>query len=246
MARSHLRPVAMIQARMGSTRMPGKVLTLAAGKTFLAHTVDRLRHAKTLADVVILTSTLGQDDPIAELAADIGVPLFRGSENDVLDRYYQAARQFGVEHVVRITADCPLIDPRIVDRVVGRAIAHYGAFDIVTNRYPLTYPDGMDVDAMPFASLEKAWQQANTPSQREHVIPWFWETGQRLHNVECSPNLFCDHRWTVDYPEDAALVKAVFEAMHKEGTPFSMQDILDFLAGRPDLVQLNAAYLPPA
>lgn len=239
-------PVAMIQARMGSTRMPGKVLTLSAGKTFLEHTVDRLRYAKTLGSIVILTSTLPQDEPIADLAEVIGVPVFRGSESDVLDRYYKAAQQFGVDHIVRITADCPLIDPRIVDEVVGFAVRHYGEFDLVTNRYPLTFPDGMDVDAVPFASLERAAREAKTPAQREHVIPWFWETGQRFHNVESSRNLFRSHRWTVDYPEDAALVKAIFEALDRRGEPFSMQDILDFLSDRPDLSKLNEAHLPPA
>lgn len=236
--------VAMIQARMGSSRMPGKVLTVAAGKAFLEHTVERLRYAKSLEKIVILTSNLEQDTPIAELAKAIGVPVFRGSESDVLDRYYQAAVHFSVDHIIRITADCPLIDPQIVDRVVEVSKNHFNEFDLVTNRHPLTFPDGMDVDAIPFASLAAAWRSASTPFQREHVIPYFWEAGLRVFNVECDENLFRTHRWTVDYPEDAALVKEVFEGLYRPGTPFTMSDILGFLQERPELSKLNAMYLP--
>lgn len=236
--------VGMIQARMGSTRLPGKVLLRAAGKTFLEHLVERLAQAETLQDVVMLTSTETHDDPIADIAKRLGIRLFRGSELDVLDRYYQAAVHFKIDHIIRITADCPLIDPRIVDRIVKEAKTRLREFDLVTNRYPLTFPDGMDVDAIPFSSLEAAWRGASAAHQREHVIPYFWEAGMRVKNVECCPSLFQAYRWTVDYPEDAALVTEIFETLYNPKTAFSMDEILNLLKTRPELSDLNSMYLP--
>lgn len=234
----------MIQARMGSSRLPGKVLTVAAGKTFLEHTIERLRHAKSLKSIYLLTSTLAQDDSIEKLAESNGVPVFRGSESDVLDRYYKAAVRYSSKSIVRITADCPLIDPVIVDKIVSIAEANVGNYDLVTNRHPLTFPDGMDVDVIPFESLKAAWENASTPFQREHVIPYFWESGMKVLNIECEENLFSSHRWTVDYYEDALLVAAIFNELYSTESPFHMSDILRFLEQKPHLSELNKKYLP--
>ncbi len=237
---------AIVQARMGSSRLPGKVLRTAAGKTFLEHLVERLKNAETLDTILIATSTLPGDDPIAALCRRMECECFRGSEQDVLDRYYQAARSAGADTIVRITADCPLVDPSIVDRMVRFQQAHQSDFDLVTNRHPLTFPDGLDVDVMPFASLERAWREATAAHQREHVIPWFWETHQRVHNVEHPGGLFYRYRWTVDYEEDARLVAEILEALYRPGFVFGLSEILAFVDRNPELAQLNAAYLPTA
>lgn len=238
--------VAIVQARVGSSRLRGKVLRVAAGKTFLEHLLERLSYCTSLDGIVVATSDTVQDEVVAALCRQIGLPCFRGSEADVLDRYYQAAVTFKVDVIVRITADCPLIDPDIVDYVVSYQTQNPDAYDLVTNRHPLTYPDGLDVDVMPFAALETAWRLAVAPNQREHVIPYFWEAGLRVANVTYTENLFQRYRWTVDYEEDAMLVGAIFEGLYVAGKVFKMQEIIDFLRRRPDLAKINARYLPDA
>lgn len=229
---------------MGSTRLPGKVLREAAGKTFLEHLLERLGYCHTLDSIVVATSTLSADNPIAQLCEELGSACFRGSEGDVLDRYYAAALEHSATTVVRITADCPLVDPAVVDQIVAFQQAHRTEYDLVTNRYPLTYPDGLDVDVMPLEALAFVHAHARSANQREHVIPYFWESGMRVKNIAHPKNLFARHRWTVDYEEDAQLVGSVFEALYRPGQPFGMQAILDYLALHPDVAALNARYLP--
>ncbi len=237
---------AIVQARMGSTRSPGKVLRTAAGKTLLEHLVERLGFAKSLDRTVVATSTLPADTAIADLCARLGVRCVRGSERDVLDRYYQAACEIGATTVVRITADCPLVDPVLVDRMVEIQQREAAQWDLVTNRYPLTFPDGLDVDIMPLDALRSAWERAVTQPQREHVIPYFWEAGLRVKNVAHPENLFKRHRWTVDYEEDVQLVRRIFEMLYRPGAAFSMEDVLALLSRQPELQSLNARYLPGA
>jgi len=234
---------AIVQARMRSTRLPGKVLLEAAGRTLLEHLIERLQTSNYLDLTIIATSTEPQDDVIAALCTRRGFNLFRGSENDVLDRYYQAARHFQLETVVRITSDCPLIDPGLVDSMIDFFLAHPGQYDLVTNRHPLTFPDGLDVDIMPLSSLEVAWAKATEPAQREHTIPYFWQAGMRVYNYQNPLNLFQKHRWTLDYPEDYSLIKAIYEALYQPGVSFRMTDILNYLDAHPELSQINARYL---
>jgi len=235
---------AIVQARMGSTRLPGKVSRVAAGQTFLEHLIERLTFARCIDRIVVATTTHAGDDVIARICRGRQISCFRGSEHDVLDRYYRAARQAGADLVVRVTADCPMVDPEIVDRMVRVYKGHPDAYDLVTNRHPLTFPDGLDVDVMPIGALEAAWERADQPHQREHVIPYFWEGGMRVKNVEHSENLFLTQRWTVDYPEDAELVAAVFDRLYRPGQPFSMDDILAFMKSHPHIGRMNAKYLP--
>ena len=228
---------------MGSTRLPGKVALKAAGKSLLELLVERLSHSATIQRTIVATSTNRQDDILTELCDGLGIPVFRGSEDDVLDRYFKAASTFGVEVIVRITSDCPLIDPALVDEMVRFFIEHRDRFDLVTNRHPLTYPDGLDADVMPIDALAHAWKHAREPHQREHTIPYFWEEGRRVYNFEHPEKLFYRHRWTIDYKEDYELIKNIFEALYKEGELFSTQSILDFLACHPELREINAKYI---
>ena len=237
---------AIVQARMGSARLPGKVMLEAAGKPMLGHLLERLSAAQTVQSVIVATSTDPRDDVIARFCAARGTPVFRGSETDVLDRYYQAAWKFACSTVVRITADCPLVDPEIVDTMVVEFLSHRAEYDLVTNRHPLTFPDGLDLDVMSLRALAHAWRHAREPHQREHTVPYFWESGMRVRNVEHSEHLFARYRWTLDYPEDFALIARLFEALYEPGRVFPMREILAYLAEHPELSALNAKYLPAA
>jgi spore coat polysaccharide biosynthesis protein SpsF len=225
---------------MGSSRLPGKVLLDLAGRPALLRLVDRLRRCKTLETIVVATSVEEKDDAVAALCTAHALPVFRGSEKDVLDRYYRAALVHGLSVVVRITADCPLVDPTLADEMIRFFLERRGDFDLVTNRHPLTYPDGLDVDVMAIEGLERAWREADTPHEREHVIPFFWERGLRVHNFECPERLFSRYRWTLDYPEDYALLRSVYEALQEGDEVFTTAQVLALMAEHPEIRELNA------
>ena len=231
---------------MGSSRLPGKVLLDLAGRPALVRLLERLERCRTLDAVIVATSTHERDDAIASVCESRGTPVFRGSETDVLDRYLQAANAFGVSTVVRVTADCPLIDPALLDEMVTFFSTRGDDFDLVTNRHPLTFPDGLDVDVMSRESLQRAAAEAETPHQREHVIPFFWEAGLRVHNFEDSDRLFDSHRWTLDYPEDYELIRRIYGGLQADHESFTTSDVLAFLASHPELSRLNAHRIPRA
>lgn len=234
---------AIVQARMGSTRLPGKVMLTAAGKPLLGHLLERLSYCQTLQRVIVATSTCTRDDVIAEFGNSLGVPVFRGSETDVLDRYYQTAKKYELDIVVRVTSDCPLIDPALIDQQVEFFGQHRGEIDLLTNRHPLTFPDGLDFDVLPIESLELAWKRATEPRHREHTVPFFWDLGYRVHNFEDPQQLFNRHRWTLDYPEDYDLIRTVYEGLYQPDRLFSTAEILAFLSKNPELTSLNSAYI---
>lgn len=232
---------AIVQARMGATRLPGKVLLTAAGKPLLLHMLERLRQARRLEQIIVATTTNPADDVIVKVAAAAGFLVYRGSEQDVLDRYYQAARQFGVDPIVRVTADCPLIDPEIVDAVIELFQREH--LDHAGNGLPPTYPDGLDAEAFSFAALEQAWREAKLPSEREHVSSFIWNQPQRFRSGNVANDVDYSHlRWTLDYPEDYELLKRLIEALAPNGEPVRFPGILRYLEQHPTLSQLNAKY----
>jgi glutamate-1-semialdehyde aminotransferase/spore coat polysaccharide biosynthesis protein SpsF (cytidylyltransferase family) len=230
--------LALIQARMGSSRFPGKVLEDLCGRPMLWHVVNRVGRARKLDKVVIATTDGEVDDPIARFCDKEGVGCFRGSEQDVLDRFYRAAKANAADVVVRITADCPLIDPAVIDKVVARF--ECGDCDYASNALRYTYPDGLDTEVFSFAALEQAWREARKPSEREHVTPYLRADGFRTVNVESeipvSPTQF---RWTVDHPQDLQFVREVYEAFSANGD-FGFQEVFDLLKERPDLATIQA------
>ena len=229
---------------MGSTRLPGKVMLEAAGKPLLGHLIDRLQRSVTVDQIIIATSTAQIDQVIVDFCKSEKICVFRGSNADVLDRYYQAATRYSVDTIVRITSDCPLIDPQLIDEIVPFFLDHAHEYELVTNRHPLTFPDGTDFDVMSFAKLQYVWERATEPHQREHVVPYFWESGMRVFNVEDPERRFQQHRWTLDYPEDYRLIRHIIEALQRNGEFFSSQNIIDFLAHNPELPQINSKYIP--
>jgi spore coat polysaccharide biosynthesis protein SpsF (cytidylyltransferase family) len=227
--------VAIIQARMASSRLPGKVLADIAGKPMALHVVERTGRAKHVDLVVLATTEQASDDRLAKLCARENIACFRGKEDDVLDRYYQAAKQYQAATIIRVTADCPVIDPDVIDTVV-QAFQREGA-DYVSNVLPPTYPDGLDTEVFSFSTLERTWHEAKWLSEREHVTPYMRNPDRfQVKNVTHSEDL--SHlRWTVDEPEDLEFMRSIFTVL--EGKPFTMADVLEALQQHPDLQYIN-------
>jgi glutamate-1-semialdehyde 2,1-aminomutase/spore coat polysaccharide biosynthesis protein SpsF len=226
--------LAIIQARMASTRLPGKVLADIMGQPMLWQVVQRAKRAQTLDRVVVATSTGAADDALAAFCDAADIVCVRGSEDDVLARFYQAASLYQADVVVRITADCPLLDPQVIDRVVQAF--HTGAYDYVSNTLRYTYPDGLDVEVFSFEALQQAHHAARKPSEREHVTPYLRQASLfRTHNVEHSVDQgLQEYRWTVDEPADLAFVRRVYQAL-ADRPNFGLSDVLALLAAHPDL-----------
>lgn len=231
--------VGIVQARFSSSRLPGKVLAPILGQPMLARQIERVRRARRIDRLVVATSDDTTDDPVADLANDLEVPCFRGSLDDVLDRFIGAARAYAASDVVRLTGDCPLADPKLIDAVI--ATYRGSGADYASNTNPPTYPDGLDVEVVSMAALERAWRQSTTLSEREHVTLHIHQrpTEFRLVNHAGQGDL-SSLRWTVDAPEDLAFVRAVYEALYRTKRDFGTADILALLARQPDLGRGNS------
>jgi len=227
----------IIQARMGASRLPNKVLMPLAGKPVLEHVIRRCQHSKLVDRVIVATTVDPKDLAVLNFVSALGVSVFCGSINDVLDRYYQATKLFEFQHIVRITADCPMIDPDIIDRVVGEYFEVEA--DYAANTLKETYPDGEDVEVFSFDVLQKAWQEASMLSEREHVTPYIRKSDvfkkiNVTHNVDLSRQ-----RWTLDEPRDYQKLSAVFDALYQKDAFFHMNDIVQFLARHPEIDRIN-------
>jgi len=232
--------LAIIQARYGSTRLPGKVLLNVLGKSILEYVIERVKKAKNIKDVIVATTTSKKDLQIVNLVERIGVAVYRGSEKDVLDRYYQAAKLFKAKHIVRITADCPLIDHQIIDDVINYYF-ELGA-DYCTNGFASeeTFPDGEDVEVFSFAALNDAWQNAKLLSEREHVTPYIIKHPRRFKLVGFKNKVdLSDKRWTLDEKKDFEFIKVVLQSLYPVNPDFKMDDILEFLQRNPYLEEIN-------
>lgn len=237
----------VVQARMASTRLPGKVMRPVAGAPMLQRMIERIRSARSPFDLVVATTLDAGDDCIERLCHRIDVGCFRGHPTDLLDRHVAAGRGHGAELVVKVPSDCPLIDPAVLDRVLAYTWAHPGAFDFVSNLHPATYPDGNDVEVVPLSVLEIAHREARRAFEREHTTPYLWDRPERfrLGNVtaEDGSDRSLSHRLTVDYPEDHALVAAVYDALWTAARPgFGVGEIVRFLADHPEVFALNARH----
>ena len=237
--------VAIVLARVGSTRLTQKVLKDIVGKPLLWHVINRLKKAKLIDEIVVATTTKEEDEPIIKLAKDNDVKSYAGSEEDVLDRCYQAAKIHKADVIVRITADCPLIDPNVVDKVINYFLDN--DFDYASNTNvgvrvlcKQAYPDGLDTEVFSFDALERAWKEAKLPSEREHVTPYIWKHSGvfKVGSIECDEDL-SHMRWTVDYEEDLMFVREVYKRLYRKGEIFHMKDILTLLRVHPELMNIN-------
>lgn len=237
-----MRTVAIIQARMNSSRLPGKVLKEISGQPMLTWVVERTRLAKTVDAVGVATTTDPSDDPVEELCRRSGYLLYRGDQFDVLDRYYQAACRFDAGVIVRITADCPFIDPQVVDHTVEEFF--HQKVDFAANRLPppfkRTYPIGLDTEVCSFAALERAWKEACQTYEREHVMPYLYNVEGRFRTwvVNHEPD-YGALRLTVDTAEDLEFVSRIAGRLGP-GMAFSWLDVLALLEREPQLLQINA------
>jgi spore coat polysaccharide biosynthesis protein SpsF len=238
------RVVVFVQARLGSTRLPAKVLREVLGKELLLHEIERIRKAKSVDEVVVITTTKKEDDRIANLCKKNDIPYFRGSEKDLLDRHYQAAKKFKADFVVKIPSDCPIVDPKIIDEVINLWLNNQDKFDYVSNYHEPTFPDGLDVEGCPFLILEIAWREAKKTHEREHTFPFIWDNPKRfrLGNIENPKGkMFMTHRWTLDYEEDFIFLKEIIESF-RDKPDFSMDDVLQLLNKNTLLKEINSKY----
>ena len=239
-----MRTVAIIQARLGSSRLPGKVLLDVAGKSVLAHVIERVRAAQRLDDIMVATTEETHDFAVAEEARRCQAEVFRGSEGDVLARYYGAARTSAAEVIVRVTADCPLFDPVVLDQMLGqfqREADPGNGPDYLSNTLTRTFPRGLDAEIFTFAALEVAAREAAEAYERENVTLFIYHHPKRfrLRAFERSPDL-SGLRWTLDTPEDWDFIKAVYEALYAPNELFGTEDVLELLRRKPELALLNA------
>jgi glutamate-1-semialdehyde 2,1-aminomutase len=231
-----LKTVAIVQARMGSTRFPNKVMRPVCGVPLIGLLLERLSKARRVDQIVLATSIDARNDSLASYAESIGYPVFRGSESDVLDRYYRAARHFAADVVVRVTGDCPLLDPNIVDGVIE--LFERSSADYAANVSPPTFPDGLDVEVMSFAALERAWGEELSARQREHVTPYIRES-DRYKRVNLANAVDeSKERWTVDEPEDLAVIKRVFEEFRPR-RDFAWTEVLALRDAHPGWFEIN-------
>lgn len=240
----------VIQARVGSTRLPGKVLKEACGKPLLELMLERLARVQTPHRIVVATTVETVDDPLVDLCRHLVVAVFRGHPTDLLDRHYRAALAFEAEAIAKIPSDCPLIDPTVVDTVLARFAQ--GDCDYAGNLHPASFPDGHDVEVMSLSTLATAWREADRPMEREHTTPFIWERPERfrLANVLWEPHVdgplardySMTHRWTLDYPEDYAFIRRVYEELYPSKPGFDIEDVLDLLEAKPEIAALNAHY----
>jgi spore coat polysaccharide biosynthesis protein SpsF len=230
---------ATIEARMTSTRLPGKVLLPVVGRPLLELMIERLQRVPSLDGVVVATTVNSTDDPIVQAAERMGVGCHRGSEFDVLGRVLGAAQSHAVDIIVETTGDCPLIDPQTIERVIQAY--NEGGADYVTNTMERSYPRGMDVEVFATSLLADAAARYSDLKNREHVSLSFYTNPDRYRcrNLPAPPELTADYRLTVDEPADYELIRAIFEALYPHKRDFSLADIIALLKARPDLAALN-------
>lgn len=234
--------VGIIQARMSSSRLPGKVLEDICGMPMLVRQVRRSRRARSLGQIVVATTAMSDDDPVEKTCRMFGIPCFRGDPLDVLDRYYRAAKLYEAEVIVRLTGDCPLIDPKEIDRTIK--MFYDASVDFAANRLPppwkRTTPIGMDTEVVSLPALERAWREAEAKHDREHVMPYLYEEEGRFKTrlVDHTPD-WGNYRLTVDTPEDLKLIREIYDRFN--GTDdFSLEDIIEVLNNEPELLKINA------
>lgn len=231
--------VCIIQARTGSTRLPGKVSKLILGKPMLMHQIERTRQSQFIDKIIVATTIKNEDDIVAHIAQEAGVECFRGSELDVLDRYYQAAREAQADIVIRITGDCPLSDPKVIDETIEYFLKHREELDYTSK--PTNYPEGLDMEIFPFSALERAWKEAMKPSEREHVTPYVYNHPEmfRVRAWQSGVDDFSVMHWSVDTLEDFIFVTKIFENLYPQNSVFSKDEVLNLLSEKPELCSIN-------
>ncbi|MEO4054183.1 glycosyltransferase family protein [Solibacillus sp. CAU 1738] len=235
-----MRIVAIIQARMGSTRLPGKILKKVNNRPLLSYQIERLQQSQYIDELVIATTIKQQDDLIVEFCKENSISYYRGSETDVLARYYEAASAFKADAIVRITSDCPIIDVQIVDLTIQHFIES-NKFDYVSNTVERTYPRGLDTEIFSFAALKKAYNEALLERDREHVTAFFYSNPDvfSIGHIKNDKN-YSKYRWTVDTEEDLELIRKIIQGLYNKNPQFTLQDTVNIMDKNPDWFYINA------
>lgn len=235
-----MKVAAIIQARMGSTRLPGKVLKKVLGKPLLKYQLDRVSRSNYIDEILVATTEQHQDSKIVSLCQMMQIPYYRGSETDVLERYYEAACHMKADVVVRLTSDCPIIDPIQIDKVIKSYFLHQHPLQFSSNVLRRTLPRGMDTEVFSFQALEKAQEKVTSKTDREHVTRYMIQNPQEfnLTNVSNSKN-YSHHRWTVDTIEDFTLIKQIIETLYPHNPEFTLEDTLQLLDKFPEWQLIN-------
>lgn len=233
-----MKTVIIVQARMTSTRLPGKVLKTVMGKPLLEYQIERLRRIKAADEIVIATTANDTDQPIVDLCERLSVAYFRGSEDDVLARYYGAAIAYNADVVVRITSDCPVIDPKVCDEVISYFLQHYSEYDYVRLE---ECPRGLDTEVFSFKVLCECFKEATEKPEREHVTPFVYMSHPERYRIKYMnfPKDLSHHRWTVDTPEDFKLIKNIIEELYPLNSEFNYVDILNVMTKYPEWYSIN-------
>jgi len=230
---------AILQGRIDSTRLPGKVLLPLVGKPVMQHVYERVLHCRNIDRIIVATTNESKDDCIVELFEGIGidVPVFRGSEKDPLDRYYKASTHYGLMNIVRIMADCPLVDPEVVDEVIEMYFG--GGYDFCY--LGGEFPTGLDVTVFSYSALKRCWSEARQQSEREHITSYM-SNNPELFNIGVLEKFkgLLHHRWVMDHEADYNLFVEIYKALYKPGRVFGAQDVLKLLADQPHLFEINA------
>ena len=233
--------IAIVQARMGSTRLPEKAMRDIEGHPMLWHVCERLKRSEFIDDIVIATTLGRKDDEIEAACADWGVCVYRGDEKDVLDRYFQAALQYNAGVIVRITSDCPLIDPEVSDTVISAYLEDADGYDGASNVMKRTYPRGLDTEVIPLRTLRKVWERADNEHHREHVTAYIYENPGAFKIREVTGDRALSHlRWTVDEEADLKFVREIYRRLYMKKKVFSMEDVLRVIKEEPCLAEINA------
>ncbi|WP_035289864.1 glycosyltransferase family protein [Clostridium sp. KNHs214] len=237
-----MRVVCIMQARTGSTRLPGKVLKNICGKTVLEHDVERLRKIRNIDEIVIATTDKENDNKIVEEALRLKVKYFRGSEDDVLSRYYYAAKKYKADVVVRVTSDCPLIDYEVSEKIIQYYLDNNDKYDYVSNTIKRTYPRGLDTEVFSFRTLEKAFNESKLQRDREHVTPYIWDNSNIFKLYYYKNDIdYSELRWTLDTEEDFQLINKIYDLLYPHMiSEFRFKDILDLYNDYPELKSINA------
>jgi len=238
-----MRKLIIVQARMTSTRLPGKVMKIVCGKPLLEHLINRLKRVKCADQIVIATTVNETEDIIVELCKKLDISYYRGSEEDVLGRYYEAAVEYGGDVIIRITSDCPVIDPEVVDYLISFFTNNIGKYDYVSNTLERSYPKGMGAEIVSFKALKEAHFNAYDPFDREHVTPFIKKRPQqfRLYNILYKADM-SRYRWTVDTPADLELITKICDALYYKNPLFSLNDILDLMTRNPEWEAINTHF----
>lgn len=235
--------VTVVQVRRNSTRLPNKVILPLASKPLFLRQIERIMASKLKGTLVVATTLNEEDNVIEDICTNENIYCYRGSSLDLLDRHFQTAKIFDADIVVKIPSDCPLIDPAVIDKVIGYFLDHANVFDYVSNLHPATYPDGNDVEVMTMKALGEAWKYAERDLEREHTTPFIWENPElySIGNVimEGKADYSMTHRFTIDYQEDYEFVKRIYEALYVINPMFRLKDILSLLEKSPELMNIN-------